>query len=101
MNVKIDNVKQTYTLRGSFPLPVGNLNKTESGFTYEGDGYKVETAVEKHGSGVYKRIDVITNVSDKPIDLRPRFAQRQTRAYQPYLPDARQQAEPDGDRRCR
>lgn len=70
MNVKIDNVKQTYTLRGSFPLPVGNLNKTESGFTYEGDGYKVETAVEKHESGVYKRIDVITNVSDKPIDIR-------------------------------
>jgi len=32
--------------------------------------------------------------------LRARHAQRQARAYQPYLPDALQQAEPDRDGRC-
>lgn len=70
MNYKTEGVKELYTLRGSFALPVGDVNKTDDGFIYEGQGYKVKTTVEKHASGVFKRRDVITNVSDKNIDLR-------------------------------
>ena len=70
MNINCNSAKDMYTLRGSFTLPIGNVCKTDSGFAYEGDGYRVDTAVEKHESGVYKRKDIITNISDKPIDIR-------------------------------
>ena len=47
MNYKSNEVKQLYTLRGSFPLPVGEVEKTENGFLYKGDGYEVATTVER------------------------------------------------------
>ena len=70
MNYKTDSVKELYTMRGSFALPVGCVSKTDGGFVYEGDWYKIITTVEKHPSGVCKRKDVITNVSDSAIDIR-------------------------------
>jgi hypothetical protein len=59
MNYFMENVRDVYTLRGSFALPVGNVEKNDSGCTFKGDGYEVTTTVEKHWSGVCKRKDVI------------------------------------------
>ena len=70
MNFKTGKVNELYTLHGDFVLPVGAVEHTDNGFKYSGDGYTVSTVIEKHVSGVCKRKDVITNVSDKDIDIR-------------------------------
>ena len=74
MDFKINSVKDVYTFKGSFDLPTGSVVNTENGFVYFGNGFKAEATVEKHPSGVCKRTDVITNVSDEPIDLRAALA---------------------------
>lgn len=70
MNFKTKSVKDLYTLCGSFSLPLGSAESTEDGYIYKGDGYVIKTVIEKHPSGVFKRSDVLTNVSDKSIDVR-------------------------------
>ena len=70
MNFRMNKVHDMYTLRGSFAMPVGEIEKTENGAIYKDDGYEVTTTITKHPSGVCVRKDVFKNVSDKAIDLR-------------------------------
>ena len=70
MNFRMNKVHDMYTLKGSFAMPVGDIEKTENGAIYKDEGYEVTTSITKHWSGVCIRKDVFKNVSDKAIDLR-------------------------------
>lgn len=70
MNFKVQNSKQLYTVKGNFSATAGEVQATENGYTFNGDGYKMTTVIDKHSSGVHIRRDVIENISEKPIELR-------------------------------
>ena len=69
-DMTVNRISDLFTLCGSFGLPVGEIERTEDGYRYVGEGYEALSTVQNHSSGVNCRRDSIRNTSDQPITLR-------------------------------
>ena len=68
MNVK--TISDLFLLCGDFSLPTGEVELTDDGYRYVGEGYTATTTLKQHDSGVIRRCDCIQNTTDHDISLR-------------------------------
>lgn len=65
----MERAENLWRVTGSFGAPAGEVTETETGYRYDGGGYRLEITRETDENGVCLQSSALKNTSDAPIEV--------------------------------
>lgn len=63
------SARQLWKIGGDIAEPAGDAVKTDCGYVYENEQYRLTAVIEQGASGVCSRRDALKNLSDRPVTV--------------------------------